>query len=70
MSERIELEAEVTDVHPKMKRLDDGSVVKWIEVKVRTNGFNPEHLQALARMQGATCKITMAPVQITMAGME
>lgn len=70
MSDRIELEScELTDIHPKIKHVEDG-VIRWVEIKVKTLGFSPEQLQDLAKIQGASCKVTIAPIQLKMAGME
>lgn len=60
---RIDLEGEITDVHPRMKRDADGHIRKWLEVKLSTASFNPDELRELAQVQGATCLVGITEVQ-------
>lgn len=70
MSGKITLQAEITDVHPRVTRDKDGMVKKWTEIRISTHSFNPDEIQALVKIQGADCVVEIAQTQPNIPGVE
>jgi len=63
MSKPIIVDAELSDLHPKVKHQPEGGVHRTIEIKLKTTQYNTELLKGLSELHGEMCTLSIRELQ-------